>query len=303
MKYKELNYRFKTVSINHLEELKSYISALDKKGALSQNEVFRYYISSLSYNVPEEIPNAKSIIIIGIELSLKQLKFEYNNNIHTVRIPPNYCDFGFSQETVEDLILNEIIPEPGHKIVGGNRSVHLKHLAVRSGLALYGRNNICYVDGMGSFVTFFAFYSDFEFPNDDWQDIRMMQECENCNICRTLCPTKAIPTEMGIINIEKCIPLYNEILGDIPNWIDPQAHNALMGCLHCQLKCPANKEALNRTEDCGFLNERETKKILAGDVDEELLAKISKNSQGFCATRTLKHIPILTRNLELLLKN
>ena len=36
-----------------------------------------------------------------------------------------------------------------------------KRLAVRSGLAEYGRNNICFVDGMGSVITLFVFISDF----------------------------------------------------------------------------------------------------------------------------------------------
>jgi epoxyqueuosine reductase len=34
----------------------------------------------------------------------------------------------------------------------------LKSLAVRSGLAAYGRNNVCYVPGMGSFLELVGLY-------------------------------------------------------------------------------------------------------------------------------------------------
>ena len=35
MKYEKLNYQYRTVSIEHLTELQSYIQALDQKGSIS----------------------------------------------------------------------------------------------------------------------------------------------------------------------------------------------------------------------------------------------------------------------------
>ena len=42
----------------------------------------------------------------------------------------------------------------------------MKLAAVRSGLAQYGRNNICYVEGMGSFFSFHAYLTDRVFEED-----------------------------------------------------------------------------------------------------------------------------------------
>jgi epoxyqueuosine reductase len=59
----------------------------------------------------------------------------------------------------------------------------LKRLAVKSDLAAYGRNNITYVDGMGSFLTLSAYYTDMSCEEDSWYEIRNMGDCSSCTAC------------------------------------------------------------------------------------------------------------------------
>ena len=48
----------------------------------------------------------------------------------------------------------------------------------------------------------------------------------------------------------------------LPAWIPASAHNALVGCLRCQLTCPGNEERLGQTWDLGEVSEAETTALL-----------------------------------------
>ncbi|MHA1499274.1 MAG: hypothetical protein ACTSXN_07380 [Promethearchaeota archaeon] len=83
----------------------------------------------------------------------------------------------------ETYILKEIIRKPGSEIVKVRNQLHLKLLAVSSGIGTYGRNNICYIEGMGSFCTLHAYYTNYKMENDSWHELKMMDHCENCTYC------------------------------------------------------------------------------------------------------------------------
>ena len=142
---KDFDYKFKTVSVKHLPELQDDIDKLRREGKLSDNEIYRSYIDSKKFEVPENLHDAKYMIIIAIFTKLGLVNFNLNGKIHELMIPPNYYDDGLEIEDLENIVLNEIIKEPGYKIKL-TRNLHSKLLAVRSGLGKYGRNNIFYVD-------------------------------------------------------------------------------------------------------------------------------------------------------------
>ena len=75
----------------------------------------------------------------------------------------------------------------------------MKLVAARSGPGRYGRNNICYVEGMGSFHGLEAFYINYPSGADDWQKIEMMDICSSCLLCMENCPTQVIPVEEEIV--------------------------------------------------------------------------------------------------------
>ena len=297
-------YKHKTISVIHLNELQKDIDKLRNSGKLSDNEVYRSYIDTKKFEIPENIPNAKSVIIIAVFGKLGLVNFNVDGIKHEAMVPPNYYDDGLEIEDLENIILKKIINQPGYKIEYTNK-LHLKLLAVRSGLGKYGRNNICYVDKMGSLLALYAFFTDFQFKEDNWSEIRMMDQCENCTICIKTCPTGAIPEpkdENFVINVNKCIPVYNEIRGIIPDWIPSEAHNSLIGCMKCQLPCPGNRDAIKITEGFEDISERETKMILDGITDEKMVKSISEKLKMFKPPDADKVIPVIKRNLELLIK-
>ena len=118
----------------------------------------------------------------------------------------------------------------------------MKQLAVRSGLAAYGRNNITYIDGFGSFHQLQAFYTD-QPLEVHWGKLQMYRLCKGCRICLDDCPTGAIRSSDFVIDPARCITLFNEYPDPLPAWIPASAHNALVGCLRCQLTCPGNEVA------------------------------------------------------------
>ena len=61
-------------------------------------------------------------------------------------------DFESTESHLKKFLLSE-----NYKIVEVS-DIPLKRLAVQSGMAVYGRNNICYIDGMGSNFSFIAYY-------------------------------------------------------------------------------------------------------------------------------------------------
>ena len=299
----DIFYKYRTVSVVHLKKLQEDIDKLRYSGKLSDNKVYRSYIDTKKFEIPDNIPNAKSIIIIAVFGKLGLVNFNLDGKKHEAMVPPNYYDDGLEIEDLENVILKKIIIEPGYKIEY-TRKLHLKLLAVRSGLGKYGRNNICYVDKMGSLLNLYSFFTDFQFEEDNWSEIQMMDKCENCTICIKNCPTSAIPVpkdENFVINVSKCIPVYNEIKGIIPDWIPSVAHNALMGCMKCQLRCPANHDAIKITEKFEDISERETKMILDGKIDEKMVNSLSRKLKMFSPSDADYMLPVIKRNLQLLL--
>jgi len=105
----DFKYKYRTISVEHLEELQEDIDKLRHKGILSDNEVYRSYIDSKKFEIPESLPNAKSIIILAIFSKLALVNFHLDGKKHEVMIPPNYYDDGTTYEDFENLILKDII--------------------------------------------------------------------------------------------------------------------------------------------------------------------------------------------------
>ena len=231
------------------------------------------------------------------------MNFHLNGKNYEIMIPPNYYDDGTTVNDFKNLTLNDIIKEPGYK-VEFTRKLHVKLLAVRSGLGKYGRNNICYVDGWGSMINLFAFFTDFQFEEDNWTEMKMMEQCESCSICINNCPTNAIPSpsdENFVINAGNCISVYNEIKGLLPDWIPSDAHNALIGCMRCQKLCPNNREIINLAEKLEDITENETKALLEGQPDEKMVISLAKKLKMFNPPDADKVLPVIKRNLELII--
>jgi epoxyqueuosine reductase len=174
-----------------------------------------------------------------------------------------------------------------------------KLLAVRGGLAQYGKNNITYVNGSGSFHRPVVFVSDFPCEADNWREPTAMGKCEKCSACMQACPTAAIGSDRFLMHAERCLTFLNERSKEFPEWLSPAWHNSLVGCMICQKVCPANKDVLKWTESGVTFDNAETDLILNGVSEERLPRKTFEKlkKQGM-----MVYYDVLGRNLRVLME-
>ncbi len=212
---------------------------------------------------------------------------------YPVIIPPTYC-FSADNQVVE-LLEGHLGPQ-GYSL----QKVRLpeKLLAVRCGLAQYGKNNITYVKGSGSFHRPVVFISDFPCEADSWGEPTVIGQCENCSACMKACPTDAVGSDRFLLHAERCLTFHNERSNDFPEWLSPSWHNSLVGCMICQKVCPANKDILKWTESGATFDREETGLILDGVTDDQMpretLEKLNRLDM-------MEYYDVLGRNLKVLI--
>lgn len=290
-RFEKQGFKGTIVSIDHIHELHSEIEGPHKTGLVSE-DLYREYLAYFDFNVPSSLSEAKSIIIVAVPQPLISLSFALNGRPLLLYIPPTY-DYK-TDKNVETLIFDLIDPK-GYRLI--KASLPLKVLAVHSGLAQYGKNNITYVNGMGSFYRLVAYYSDLPCERDNWGELQTMDRCLKCSACGNVCPVGAIASERFLIRAERCITFHNERSGDFPEWLDSSWHNCLVGCLHCQRFCPINKEFLTWTEEGMEFSPLETRLLLGGASRDELPAETVRKLQQLCL---LDYLEVLPRNLDVL---
>lgn len=289
----KLNARFRTVSISHLEELKEEIQRWKQEGIIGKKFYEQNY-DHFRFEKPDMLLQAKSIIIIANPQGVIHLDWRFQGKTYQVILPPTYRYTGIRTFCTE--ILSRVFQREGY---GVTRAIlPFKLLAVRSGLGVYGRNNLCYVEGMGSFIRLEAFYTDYVFPTDDWQEKRPLVKCARCVLCMNACPTQCIPKDRFLIHADQCLTYFTEFPGAFPGWVDPRAHNALVGCMKCQQVCPENRTVRPIQEQGVMFSEEETSMVLRGTSWENLPPTLASKLQQL---DMIEYYPLLSRNLSVLL--
>lgn len=294
----ECGYQWRTVSIHHLPELKEDIEGRYRQGLLD-TEFYQQRLAWFDFRIPDNLPEAKSMIVVAVPRPQSQAVFTWNGKTHALILPPTYVHYKGTRKRVEAL-LAKILSTRGYHV--GRTALPLKLLAVRSGLGYYGRNNICYVTGMGSFLQLVAVYSDLPCHEDTWREAQMMERCQHCQACLHGCPTGAIRSDRFLLNAERCIVFHNEKPGEIPfpPWLEPSWHNCLVGCLHCQRVCPENKHLLQWFEGKEEFSEEETNLLLEGATVHQLPSATEKKLRRLDWIEDVSSLP---RNLGILLKD
>lgn len=298
----EIGYRYRTVSIEHLQEVKAVLDRLSQDGKISKQKIIQGYLKGLEYLSPKELPNARSLVLVATPWRLRSIRVRWNGK-HVVLLVPGgyfyYEDEPF-REALKQRIARDVLRDSGGTLVFANPP--LKALAVRSGLAEYGRNNIAYVDGYGSFHVLWAFFTDQQLPDQWGRPYRTMRLCKGCSTCTRSCPTKAFSESSFVLDAGRCISTYNELKGPIPDWVEPKAHNALIGCLRCQFDCPANRELLRDFVNVADITESQTELLLNGRRDPKLEASIAEKLKGL-GEWYAKDMKYVARNIRLALAN
>jgi len=291
-------YLARTISINHLPALQREIERFHSQGFFD-NEFYQEYLSWFRFQPPESLQRAQSIIVVAAPRPQTQAIFTINGRRRPLIIPPTYTAYDNLREHVEDVLAGIL---SRRKYALAMSALPLKLLAIRSGLGQYGRNNICYVEGMGSFLQLVAVYSDMPCEEDHWQEAMMMKNCEGCELCRRACPSGAIPQDRFLLRVERCITYHNEKKGDIPfpDWLNDSWHNCIIGCMHCQRTCPQNKEFIKWIGEKEEFSEEETAMLLKGvtrdKLPDETLGKLERLDLAYYLDR-------LPRNLGVFFKS
>jgi len=286
-------YRARIVSIRHVKDLQAQIEGLNRQNLFSP-EFYKEFLEEFNYTVNEGFSETGSIIVVAAPQPQVRFQFEWGGKTSAFLVPPTYLEG--SQKVLE--VLESLLVPRGYRVV--RASLPVKTLAVCSGLGAYGRNNICYVDGLGSFIRLSAFYSDYPCPEDHWQEPALMESCKNCTVCYQKCPTGAITPDRVLIQAEKCITLHDERPNNVPfpDWLDPALLKCVVGCMLCQKSCPQNKKVANWISDGESFSEEETRLLLEGIPKEQLPASMVEKLDRSNFKYLLEVIP---RNLAALL--
>ncbi len=267
---RERGYKARIVSIDLLDLLQKEIDGFLRRG-LFDNEFYQHRLALFSFQKPKDLPKAQSLIVVAVPRPQTRAIFTWKGRRRPLILPPTYTAYDHIGKQTENLIA-KILDQKGYTLMG--TALPLKLLAVRSGLGQYGRNNICYVSGMGSFLQLVAVYSNVPCEENGWQETTIMKSCEECDLCRRACPTGAISSDRFLLRAERCISYHNEKKGDVPFplWMETSWHNCLVGCMICQKVCPQNKEFTQWIGEEEEFSEEETTLLLRGVLQDNLPA-------------------------------
>ncbi len=294
---RQRGYAVRAVPVEHVEELREGIEAPKREGMIAE-ELHKEYLRRFTFSPPGDLKNARSLIVAAMRQPQFHYTFTFNGEPIRVTVPGIYLHPGENDEKVRESLAGVLAPE-GYQVVPA--VLPNKLLAVRSGLASYGRNNITYVDGMGSFHRLTAFFSDMPPGRDTWREVKALERCDDCGACGRKCPTGAIAPERFLLHAERCIVFHNEQPGEVPfpQWMDPSWHNCLVGCMLCQMVCPENKPYLKQVEEGPTFSEEETMLILSGAKKDQLPLGLAGKLEE---CDLLGMLDVLPRNLNALLK-
>ncbi len=140
-------FQARIVSASHLPQLQKEIESLHSRKLLD-GQFYQDRLAWFNFQIPEDLPKAQSLIVVAVPRPQTRAIFIWNGQRHPLVLPPTYTAYDDIAKQVENL-LAKILGEKGYK--SARTALPLKLLAARSGLVQYGRNNICYVSGLGSF--------------------------------------------------------------------------------------------------------------------------------------------------------
>jgi epoxyqueuosine reductase len=248
------------------EELKQDIATFACREDLNG---FQAWIAKERYTLSPELGfEPQTLIVAAVPFRLYQAVFHHAGKRYASVIDKVYSE----QEVMT--------------ILSHSNSYHLyydywlpqKRLAVRSGLADYGKNNLCYVQGMGSMLTLFCFISDRPCPETyTWREVQTLPACDGCGLCRLNCPTNAILENRFLLDNQKCLSNLNESGTDpFPDSIPKTAHHRTTNCSRCQEICPENKGRFDAIDKTVVFSPQETALLLSGEKKENLPPELAE---------------------------
>jgi epoxyqueuosine reductase len=247
-----------------------------------------------SFSWPDQVPRPRSVVVAATPRPLTRATLTVHGAPREVAVPPHYAGYYSVPDGLVTAVGAALAPS-GY--AAARFEPPLKTLAACAGLARYGRNNISYVSGLGSYLMLAACATDAPPPADaPWQAPEQLARCERCSACMRACPGGAIRAERFLLQTDRCLTTHNESEAPFPDWIDPAWHHTAVGCLRCQQSCPENAGVDLRVAAPEMFDEAETDAILAAspDLPPETREKLGRSGLDYSAA-------LIARNLRALL--
>ncbi len=280
--------------IERLETLRNDLARFAEETEL--NRFQRYIVQEMyTLRVPDDLPFTPRSIAIAVVpgYARRDVTFTLDNRAYTFPTPAWEIDPAHTRKGVTALLQAQ-----GMQVAFAPQ-LPRKRLAVCAGISLYGRCNITFAPGMGSFNNIYTFFTDRTPESDPWRPIAALERCANCAICQRACPTGAILPDRFLIDNLRCLTAVNENRepAQFPEWIPDSAHNAVVQCLRCQNVCPENRPYLDRIGLPAAFDAAETALLLDGAaydaMPDAMRAKVDNlGLKGY--------LPALPRNIRAL---
>ena len=256
------------VSVRHLCDLEQQIGELRIWHLLAE-EFNLEEITGFNFQPPKATFEARSLILFAYPHYPTRFRFIHKGTEKSYLVPPTYLHGRESDQRISEPMAAFLKKQGLHLEMA---AIPKKLAAVCAGLAEYGKNNLVYVKGMGSFIRLAAYFSDLPADEDDWRDPVAMPRCEGCQACLNACPTHAIGNDRFLLHTERCITFWNEKPPEVafPAWLKPEWHACLIGCMLCQFICPENLPYVNLANDGPAFSEEETDWLISGRPLDDL---------------------------------
>jgi epoxyqueuosine reductase len=291
------------VAVGHLELLGAVRRSFESRRESGEFEdaFYRDNLDAFTYLEGVSLKNPRSIILVAVPKPAHILVFTVEDKKVETILPPTYIRYRKTYAEVRD-DLAEALSGTGFRVELVN--VPLKALANRLGLLSYGRNNVGYIAGLGSYSQLVGLVSDMppaEGSPTPQPAETLLARCRKCRICAAACPMGAIEKERVLIHAEKCYTLFSESPKPIPEHLKPPSPKCIIGCLRCQELCPEDKGLLRYENAAVSFDAEETEAFLGMKPAADGPA-FDRAQRKFRELGLTEGFPVFRRNLRRLLR-
>jgi epoxyqueuosine reductase len=285
----------RVVAAERMDDLRSRVAGVLASGELP-GPTADHLSEEVAFGWPADLAAARSVVVAATPRPLTRATLTVGGEEREIVVPPHYAGYRTVPDGLVAALAAALAPT-GH--AAARFEPPLKTLATCAGLARYGRNNITYVRGLGSYLMLAACATDAPPPADAaWDEPRQLDRCERCSSCLRACPGGAIRADRFLLQTDRCLTTVNEDEAPFPDWVDPAWHHCAVGCLRCQQSCPENAGVELRVAPPETFDAAESEAILAATPADGLEAatreKLSRCGLDYSP-------PLIARNLAALL--
>jgi epoxyqueuosine reductase len=235
-------------AVSGLDVLGIVRAKLEKRrdDGLIDADFFRENLVEIFRQADPDVSRPEAVIVVSAPRPAHSVSMTIGDSPVEVVIPPTY----FRYRLFFDEILGELKGVLGRETEVAILKIPLKSLSVHLGLAVYGRNNLTYVPGFGSYHQICGYVVGGEVGRRLRETLgrpaaqaaeRSLERCTACRACVKACPTGAVRGDRFLISADKCYTLFSEKSGPILEKKCLPKSACLFGCLECQVVCPENR--------------------------------------------------------------